>query len=113
MSLDAGKLNHRITLQQQVPVQDPETGEMIVSWGNVAELWAHVEDVSVREFIASAAGQSEVTTRCTIRYRVDIDATMRFLFRGQPYNILGAQADKDSGLEYVTLPCTRGVSDGR
>lgn len=118
MSLQAGKLRHRITLQRRVSTQDDDTGEMIVGWVDVLNpdgstgQWAHVEDVSVREFIASAAGQSQVTTRCTIRYRDDVDATMRFVFRGKPYNIHGAQADKASGLEYMTLPCSKGVNDG-
>lgn len=56
MSLAAGSLNHRITLQRQGMTQDPETGEMIVEWIDMAKVWANVEDVSVREFIASAAG---------------------------------------------------------
>ena len=113
MSIAAGSLNHRITIQRQEQTQSPETGEMLVDWADVADVWAHVEDVSVRDFIASASEQSQVTTRCTLRYRDDVDSSMRFLFRGQPYNILGVQHDKESGLEYMTLPSSRGVGDGR
>ena len=112
MSLAAGRLRHRVTLQRQSATQDATTGEMIVSWVTVAELWAHVEPLSVREFIASAAMQSEVSAKVTIRYRTDINATMRFVFRGKLYNIAGVLPDNVSGLEYITLPCSEGVGDG-
>ncbi len=112
MSLAAGKLRDRVTLQDQVQTQDPDTGEMLVAWQDVAELWANVEPLSVREFIASAAGQSEVTARITIRYRTGITASMRMLHRGKVYNIHGVLADKESGLEFLTLPVSEGVNDG-
>ena len=112
MTLAAGNLRHRVTLQQQQMTVDPVTNEPITVWADVAELWAHVEPLSVREFIASAAGQSELTARITIRYRSDVNANMRFLHRGKVYNVHGAQADKESGLEYLTLPVSEGVNNG-
>ncbi|KCB41287.1 phage head-tail joining domain protein [Bordetella hinzii 5132] len=59
----------------------------------------------------SAAGQSEVTARIVMRAR-DILATDRIIHRGTVYNIRGVLADKDSGLEYVTLPVGTGVNEG-
>lgn len=51
--------------------------------------------------------------RITIRYRQDIDATWRVVHGGKFYNVEGVLADKDSGLEYQTLPVSQGVSDGQ
>lgn len=112
MSLAAGKLQHRITLQAQSSTQDADTGEMLVTWADVAELWASVEPLSAREFVASAAGQSQISARITIRYRQNIDANMRILHRGRIYNVEGVLADRESGLEYITLPCSEGTNDG-
>jgi len=107
-----GKLRHRITLQSQGTSQDPQTGEMIPGWQDVASVWASIDPLSAREFIAAQACQSEVSARIVIRYRADVDATMRALHRGKVYNIHGVLADQKSGLEYLTLPVSEGVSDG-
>lgn len=108
----AGKLRHRVKIQQPGVTQDPDTGEMVNGWSDFAIVWASVEPLSVREFIASEAGQSEITARITIRYREGITAEMRALHRGKVYNIHGVLADPKSGLEYLTLPVSAGVNDG-
>jgi SPP1 family predicted phage head-tail adaptor len=111
MSLDPGTLRHRITLQQRVNSED-SNGDLVESWEDVATVWAACEPVSVRDFIASRSEQSELTARFVIRYRDDIDASMRIIHRGAVYNIAGVLPDKESGLEYLTLPCRSGVNAG-
>lgn len=111
MSLHAGKLRHRVQIEYQSKTQDQDTGEMLVTWEPLETVWASIEPVSAREFIASSTELSKVTTRVTIRYRDDIDASMRLYHaaKDQYYNIEGILSDKDSGLEYITLPCSQGV----
>ena len=108
----AGDLRHRITLQRPEHTQDDITGEMTPSWVEVAKIWASVEPVSVNQFVSAATNQSKVSARIVIRYRKGIDPTMRILHRDKIYNIEGVLADKVSGLEYLTLPCSEGVNDG-
>jgi SPP1 family predicted phage head-tail adaptor len=116
--MQSGKLRHRITPQKFVTNQDPETGAPIKTWVNLIQttpdngIWAEVYPLSAREFIAAQATQNEITTRITIRRRDDITAQCRILFRGKIYNIEGILPDPDSGLEYLTLPCSEGVNDG-
>jgi len=110
--MKAGKLRHRVTIQSPGITQNPVTGEMVNGWAEVATVWASVEPLSVREFMASAATQSEISARITIRYREGIAANMRILHRSQAYNIEGVLADPNSGLEYLTLPVSAGVNDG-
>ncbi|MBN5310471.1 phage head closure protein [Serratia marcescens] len=110
--MQAGKLHHRITLQKPVKVQNPETGSVENIWQNLAQLWAEVSPLSAREFVAAQAMQNSVTTRITIRYRQDIEPKYRILFRGKIFNIEGILSDPESGLEYLTLPCSEGVDDG-
>lgn len=107
----AGKLRHRVKIQRYTTgSQDPATGDTVAEWVDLATVWASVEHLSVREFIQSAAGQSQLTARITM-YQRDIRQADRILHRGKIYNVTGVLADK-SGLEYITCPCTEGVNDG-
>lgn len=111
--MQAGKLRHRVTIQQRSQTQDPNTGEIVTAWVDVATVWAAVEPLSAREFIAAQAGQSQITARATIRYTDAVDATMRLLHNGAAYNIEGVLPDPKSGRHYLTLPLSEGVTDGR
>lgn len=108
----SGKLRHKVTIQRLGLTQDTESGEMLSGWADVATVWASVEPLSARDFIAAQADQSEVVARIVIRYRPGVDATMRVLYRDKVYNIQGVLGDAKSGLEYLTLPVSEGVSDG-
>jgi len=99
-------------LQRPEYSQDPVSGEVITSWVDVNKVWAAVEPLSAREFIAAAAGQSAVTSRLVIRYRPGITSAMRIIHSGKVYNIQGVLADMESGRDYLTLPCSEGVNDG-
>lgn len=119
MSLAAGKLRHRVRLERFDPVedsngvvQDPNSGEVLREWTLVAEVWAAIEPLSVREFVQSGAGQSQVSARVTLRYRSDLNATWRIVHNGRIYNPDGVLADKESGLEYVTIPVSEGINPG-
>jgi SPP1 family predicted phage head-tail adaptor len=96
-------------------IQDPNTGEVARDWVEVATVWATIEPLSVREFIQSQEKQSQVSAKIKMRFRDDFDAACRLIHVrvGQPeiiYNPLGILADKDSGLEYLTVPVSAGVS---
>ena len=108
----AGRLRHRVQLQRQVRGQSPVTGAQTVSWEPLAEVWAEVAALSVRELVAAKAVDSEVTMRVTIRQRDDVTDKCRVIHRGKILNIHGVLPDPVSGLEYLTLPCSEGVNDG-
>lgn len=111
--LHAGKLRHRITIQKPFETQNFNTGAVSIEWVDFATVWSAIEPISAREFIASESEVSKVTARITIRYRAGIDAKMRVkhLKSGEYdyYNIEGVLSDKQSGIEYLTLPCSEGV----
>lgn len=119
MSLAAGKLNHRLRLERLEISQD-SAGDTVEEWVLVDTLWASIEPLSAREFIASRSPQSEMTTRIGIRHRAEVDASMRLVhgldccttYGEQVFNIEGVLPDKQSGLEYLTLPCSEGVNAG-
>lgn len=122
MPIDAGRLRHRLRIERfadqlnssGLVIQDPQTGDVTRAWEEVATVWAAIEPLSAREFIQSKAEQSEVVARITIRYRSDFEPTMRFVHphSGKIYNPQGILADLDSGLEYLTVPCSQNINSG-
>lgn len=111
MAQSAGALRHRVRIDQLVSTRDSD-GVLTQAWLEVATVWAAIEPLSAREFVAASAIQSQVVARITMRYRPGIEAMMRLVHRGQVYNIEGVLADKVSGLEYLTLPVSAGVNQG-
>ncbi len=109
MSLAAGRLRHYVDLLAPgVGGRDQDTGELLGDTFGDVEVGIPAEFValSVREFIASQAGQSQVTARVTMRYREDVTAQHRIRHRGKIFEIVGPPLpDPESGLEYITLAC--------
>lgn len=113
MPLPAGKLRHRVTLQQKVETRDTYGG-LSIAWETVAEsVPAQISYLSARELIASQSMKSEIVARVVIRARDDIDPTMRLLYGNLVFNIQGILPDLESGREYFTIPVSQGVNDGR
>lgn len=113
-------MNHFVRLEKLVDqedsngvIQDAATGEITREWELVEEIWAAIEPLSAREFIQSAATQAQIDTRITIWFRTDIRASWRIVEGATVYSIHGVLPDKKTGREYLTLPCTSGVSDGQ
>jgi len=105
----AGVLRHLVQLQTPVQLQDPITGAMVDTWANVAKIWAEIVPSSAREFVAAGAEQSEVRGRATIRYRTDVNAKMRIVYRNKTYAILGVLPDAKSLKGHITLMIGEGV----
>lgn len=126
MTMEAGKLRHEVRIERLdylrdetgQAIQDDNTGEAVQQWVEVATVWASIEPLSAREFVSSAKTQAEIVARIVIRYRDGLDASMRLVHvrTGRPdviYNPADFLPDKESGLDYLTAPCSRGVSEGQ
>lgn len=110
MTVESGKFKHRVELQEPFYTQNPDTGAMTPVWVLVAYLWASIEPLSARDLIAAQAQQSKVIARITLR-ATDIRPNMRILHNGRIYSIEGILPDKDSGLEFITIPVSLGVKE--
>lgn len=111
----AGRLRHRVNIQDRSSTQDPQTGEMVP--GPWVDVWkkcpAAIEPLSTREFVQAQAEQSEFTARIVIRYRAGVHDAMRVVDGDTIYAIIGPPLpDKVSGREYLTLMVAAGVNDG-
>lgn len=107
----AGRLRHRVTLQEQV-VAINTAGEQVREWEDVATVWAAIEPLSGREMLLADQVQSKVNTRIVIRSRDGVLASMRAIHGSTVYNIEAVIPDNESGQEWLTLQCYSGVSEG-
>ncbi|MQZ57938.1 phage head closure protein [Acinetobacter junii] len=110
-SVNAGELCHRVVIQQNVNTERDDYGhEQPANWQVFLTLWAKVSPLSAKDLIAAQAAQSQVIARLKIRYRTDIDSTMRVVFRGETYAIDSpALNDDETGNIYSTFLLSRGV----
>ena len=109
--MEAGRLRHRVVIQSLAETQDGATGAITESWSTLATVWAAIEPLSGREFIAAAESGSEVVARIVMRHRSDVTAKMRIVDGSMTYNIQAVLPDLESGTEYMTLPVTQGRND--
>lgn len=107
MNLPAGRLRHRIALYSVTETRNPRGG-VVRTWAAFAEnIPAEFTPLSAREFIVAQAGQTQIVARVRIRFRPEVEAKHRLLFRGAMYDIEGVLPDNESGLEYLTLTCSQ------
>ena len=85
--MQAGKLDQRIVLQSLSGGVDPLGQPIPGEWADVATVWAAVEPLQGREFIAAQAAVSEVSARIRMRYRPGITPAMRVVHGADVYGI--------------------------
>lgn len=86
----AGKLRHRLAIQALVPGSPAQnsSGEPDETWTTLATVWAAIEPLKGREFLAAQQVSSEVTGKITIRYYAGVTAKYRFLYGARIYDIV-------------------------
>ncbi len=89
----AGVLRERVTIQRKVVTRDGYGAEQ-VTWQDVATVWARVEVVKEREVPESRQMDVMASHRVTMRYRTDVDETMRLVWRGRVLNIVALVPDE-------------------
>ncbi len=102
--LNAGDLDHQVTIQQRSVARDPAFGAEVPTWSDLATVWAKVLESSTPP--PSNRGQPERVdayvrpTKVYIRWRSDVDTTMRLSHNGQLLKIDGtAEINRRQWLE--------------
>ena len=104
MTQRAGELCHRIKVQKLTSGRDEDGYPIPEQWVDYMPLWAKVTHLSGKDLIAAQASNSKVVARLKIRYREDIDTTMRVIYKGKTYAIDSqALEDTNTGYESVTF----------
>ncbi|WP_049237252.1 phage head closure protein [Moraxella canis] len=106
----ASQLRKKIKVHQKT-ISRSATGAVTSKWAHILDLSAQFTPLSGKDIIAAQAAGTDITARAMIRYRDDIDHTMRIEHGGRMYEIVGEPlADNGSGKEYLTL-MLKGVTD--
>lgn len=108
-NIAAGDLNKRIQFESPLITQ-AANGAATKVWVPKFKRWASINPVSVREFIQSAAEQSQVTHRIACRYDARIVSTWRITHNGVIYSIVGILGDKWVNTDYITIAVNSGVN---
>lgn len=104
MTQNAGELRHRIKVQKLTSGKDDDGYPTPEQWVDFMPLWAKVTHLSGKDLIAAQASNSKIVARLKIRYREDIDTTMRVIYKGKTYAIDSqALEDTNTGYESVTF----------
>lgn len=110
--ITAGQLDQRLTLQSRATGVDV-LGQASGAWSDVVTVWGRARPLRSRELFAAGAMQDVTDVEFTIRYRSDVRATWRVLWRGTPHDITGAPIDIDGQRQWMQLLASSGVRDGR
>lgn len=98
----AGRLDKRVTIRSRGDTRD-EYGAAVPTWPTLAEVWAQRLQQTGREFLAGDKDTAERGVVWRIRWRDDIDETMRVSFEGQEYDIVEVrELGRKAGLELHT-----------
>ena len=94
--IDAGQLNHEVTLE--APVETPDgAGGFTTVWTSVAILWARLEPLDPAREAWAGRDAAEQTHRITIRFREDLKQGMRLRKLTRLFPILSVQDPDETG----------------
>ena len=111
-NIEAGRLRHRLVLQDRNPSGDGGGGEAGDPWAvpvTVATVWGSLEPLSGAERLRAMRLESRVTHRIAIRYRAGVSADMRVVFGPRTFNIR-AVIDPGERRRMLELLCEEGVA---
>lgn len=84
--MEAGKLSCRIEIQQYGDIEN-ELGELTKGWVKYKTLWAEKKQLRGSNTIDADREGIEYTYRFKVRYRNDLDESMRIVYKGIVYDI--------------------------
>jgi len=111
--ITAGKLRHRVTLQQPGGTRDA-VGERATTWTNIATVWAAVEPLSTSQLAAAAQLQTDASIRVTVRWSsaiANIAADWRVLFGTRVLVIAAPPRNVAERNEIIELLCSEGLRE--
>lgn len=101
--MDIGKMRHPVTIRALQMVQDPQTGEMVEGWEDLATVWASIEGIWGREYMAASAERALTSHRITMHHRDDLTADMRLYSAPTEYQVKAILPNNDRS--FLTVMC--------
>lgn len=111
--MDAGRLDQRITLQEKSIARNAIGGE-VVTWSDIATVWAAALAPRIAERFAAEQRQEEYEIKFRIRHRAGLTREHRVLWNGRPFEIVGTPEPVPPGRPvWLDIKAVSGVRDGR
>lgn len=105
-----GTLTDRVVLKRKITTDEAEGGETAV-FSALATVWARVRPLGTRQsFDSDARGQS-VSHSVVMRFRTDLKAGDRIVYRGRDLEVLGT-SDLNGRRAYLSCQCSERVVTG-
>lgn len=105
--MNAEKMRHRITFQQQSPEKDALGGYGDV-WTDVVTVWAQITPLSGREYF-SQVRENVISHKIYCRYHSGISPKMRIKFGERIFRILSVMNWEERG-QGLTIMCEELIS---
>jgi SPP1 family predicted phage head-tail adaptor len=102
--MSSGKFRHRIDIYTVTKQQDQQSGEMLEQWNMSFQTMADFSSLSVKDFIAAAAAQSQISGEFTVHYREGFPGEFRICHAGKVYKPEGVMPDDKSGRQKLIIP---------
>lgn len=103
--MKAGRLDRRITILSKTTTLEPPYNTPLETWSDLATVWAEVQDMlpSRAERIADGINIARRPARIRMRFRTDIDSTMRIDLDGRQMRIVAGPIElgRREGLEMI------------
>ena len=119
--MQAGLLRKRVTLQQRSGSVESTYGQQLLTWSDIATLWAEIEAVSGQQLARSQSIYNQTTHHIFVRYQgllanVRQVGSYRIVYTSGAvtrYFDLGASLNEGERNRMVTLLCSEGLNDGQ
>lgn len=103
-ALRIGSLNRRVELQAPQRVPD-QMGGFTTSYVTKSTVWACIQSLTGQESLLAMQLQSHITTRITIRYIKNFDASWRIKYGQRIFNIAGDPICPDEDKKTLEIMC--------
>ncbi len=105
--MQTGRLRERVTIQAESVTRDA-SGEQLITWPEVATVWASVTPGASNERFLASAGQrvAEVTHTVRVRYRSGITPKMRIIWESTRILNIISVIDPDMRNSTIVLLCS-------
>ena len=101
--MKAGQLDQRVTIERLTETVE-KYGDSTSEWVTLATVWAAVEPLVGREYMAALQVQASVTTRIRMRYRPGVTPADRVTHEGRAYSVESV-VDVRSARRELVLMC--------
>jgi SPP1 family predicted phage head-tail adaptor len=103
------QLDRRVRLERRIEETD-DSGQSLVRWLPLAEVWARAEPLGGREGFGQEQWVASGDVRFTVRWREDVTPLHRVVHEGREYDVVSVAED---GRRQALLIVARARTDGR